>query len=285
MKKIRVYSFIHIMGYIYGLTLLVQIILHNFFNLSFVPLHIISFSFLIYLLSSIIGFSKNIDLYKNLKGYIIDENEKINWKLNNSFFLISAIIQLVSAFFPKFISNGIGGDFNYFIVALMPTFVFIIRTFLKRISISETLDLLELRRERIRTEDLEVLYEKVDLKDWIVNDPFLKKDKNLLIELISLNPRHINLIDEELWNDNDFKIQVIKINPFVILFLPNKFKEDLDVVIEYAKSFPSWGIVLDTINKTYLTNPVISNYLEYQSEDQVKMNWIILSAYLETKKI
>jgi hypothetical protein len=191
----------------------------------------------------------------------------------------------VSAFFPKFISNGIGGDFNYFIVALMPTLVFIIRTFLKRISISETLDLLELRRERIRTEDLEVLYEKVDLKDWIVNDPFLKKDKNLLIELISLNPRHINLIDEELWNDNDFKIQVIKINPFVILFLPNKFKEDLDVVIEYAKSFPSWGIVLDTINKTYLTNPVISNYLEYQSEDQVKMNWIILSAYLETKKI
>lgn len=273
------------MGYIYGLTLLVQIILHNFFNLSFVPLHIISFSFLIYLLSSIIGFSKNIDLYKNLKGYIIDENEKINWKLNNSFFLISAIIQLVSAFFPKFISNGIGGDFNYFIVALMPTFVFIIRTFLKRISISETLDLLELRRERIRTEDLEVLYEKVDLKDWIVNDPFLKKDKNLLIELISLNPRHINLIDEELWNDNDFKIQVIKINPFVILFLPNKFKEDLDVVIEYAKSFPSWGIVLETINKTYLTNPVISNYLVYQSEDQVKMNWVILSAYLETTKM
>ena len=282
MKKTRVYTLINIIGSIYGLTLVLHIILYNFFKIYYEPLAFISFSFLIFLASSFIGLSKDIDLYKNLKGYVIDENEKINWNLNYSIFLICAIIQLYSAFFPKFIGRGIGGDFDYFLIALIPTFAFILRSFLKRITISESFGLIQLRRDRIKTEDLESLVEKVNLSLWFEEDPTLKKDKNLLMELISLNHRNIKLVDEELLNDNDFIIQVVKINPFVILFIPNKFKEDLGVVIEYVKYFPTWGIVLEKINKTYLTNPIISNYLEEQSEDEVKINWAVLSAYLET---
>lgn len=219
MKKIRVYSFIHIMGYIYGFTLLVQIILHNFFKISFVPLHIISFSLLIYLLSTFIGFSKDLDLYKNLEGFVIDENEKINWKLNYSFFLICAIFQLFSAFFPKFISARIGGDFNYFLVALLPTFIFIIRSFLKRISISESLGLLQLRRERIRTEDLEALQKKVDLQKWIENDPALKNDKELFSKLVPLDYLWIKYFDYSLKGNKDFILSLPDINYSVLDFI------------------------------------------------------------------
>jgi hypothetical protein len=219
MKKIRVYTLINIVGSIYGLTLVMQIISNKFFKLFYEPFAVITFSFLIYLVSSFIGLSKEIDLYKNLKGYIIDDNEKINWKLNNSFFLICAIIQLFSAFFPKFISSGIGGEFNYFLVALLPTFVFILRSFLKRITISESLGLLQLRRERIRTEDLEELQKKVGLEKWIENDPVLQKDKELFSKLVPLEYLWITYFDYSLKGNKDFILSLPNINYSMLDFI------------------------------------------------------------------
>jgi hypothetical protein len=218
MKKIRVYTLINIVGSIYGLTLVMQIISNKFFKLFYEPFAVITFSFLIYLVSSFIGLSKEIDLYKNLKGYIIDDNEKINWKLNNSFFLICAIIQLFSAFFPKFISSGIGGEFNYILGALLPTFVFILRSFLKRITISESLGLLQLRRERIKTEDLEILVKKVDLQKWIKNDPVLQIDKELFSKLVHIDYFLLSCFDDSLKCNKEFILSQPNIDYLMLNF-------------------------------------------------------------------
>lgn len=235
MKKIRVYTLINIVGSIYGLTLVMQIISNKFFKLFYEPFTIITFSFLIYLVSSFIGLSKEIDLYKNLKGYIIDDNEKINWKLNNSFFLICAIIQLFSAFFPKFISSGIGGELNYFLVALLPTFVFILRSFLKRITISESLGLLQLRRERIKTEDLEILVKKVDLQKWIKNDPVLQTDKELFSKLVPIDYFLLSCFDNSLKCNKEFILSQPNINCDMLEFfysVPYINFEELDLTNE-----------------------------------------------------
>lgn len=206
------------MGYIYGLTLVLQLIFHNIFKISYEPFLLITWSFLIYLASSIIGLSKEIDLYKNIKGYIIDDNEKINWKLNNSFFLICAIIQLFSSFFPKFISSIIGGEFNYILGALLPTFVFILGSFLKRITVSESLSLLQLRRERIKTEDLEILVEKVDLENWIKNDPALQIDKELFSKLIPIDYLLLRCFDNSLKCNKEFILSQPNITCAVLHF-------------------------------------------------------------------
>lgn len=299
MKKIRVYSLIRISFAVQALILILGVVISTsgVINLPWI-ISAINLSSILIGLGVLTGIITKYDFYKKFGGEIIDDYELVNWSnLLNNRWIVFFIIQLsfiflnpllIKHFALQFVEGWTQGKEHTvplmfkMVLTLSPTIIFTLGNFIWRINKSEEELIILKRRNRIKTEDLESLIEKVNLSLWFEKDPPLKKDKNLLIELISLNHRNINLIDEELWNENDFIFQVIKINPFVILFIPNKFKEDLDVVIEYAKSFPSWGIVLETINKTYLTNTVISNYLEYQSEDQVKMNWIILSAYLET---
>lgn len=217
MKRIRVYTLIGVVQAIFGLTIFLQLILQKF-NIDYEPLLIISASSLIFALSLFFGLSRGIDLYKNTKGYIIDEREKINWKLNNSIFLICAIFQLFSAFFPKFLSDGIGGNFNYLLIALLPTFVFIIRSSIKRISNSESLGLFLIRRERVRTEDLEELGKKVDLAEWIKNDPVLQKDKELFSKLISIDHFLLYHFDDSLKNNKDFILGLPNINYSFLYF-------------------------------------------------------------------
>jgi hypothetical protein len=243
MKNIRVYTLIKVVAVIFGLAISLQLILHNFFHIDYEPLIILTVSSVIFLLSSFFGLSREIDLYKNTKGYIIDEREKINWKLNNSIFLICAIIQLFSAFFPKFLSDGIGGDFNYFQIALLPTFVFIIRSSLKRISNSESLGLLLIRRERVRTEDLEELVKKVDLEKWIINDPVLQKDKELFSKLIPIDHFLLEHFDDSLKHNADF-----------ILGLPN-------INFYFLSGLSLFPLYID-IHESDLTNEVVIKILE-----------------------
>lgn len=291
MKKLRVYTLINIVGFIYGLTLVLQIISNKFFKLYYEPFAIITFSFLIYLVSSFIGLSKEIDLYKNLKGYVIDDNEKINWKLNYSFFLICAIIQLYSAFFPKFISNGTGGDFNYILMALIPTFVFILRSFLKRITISESLGLLQLRRERIKTEDLEILVKKVDLQKWIENDPILHKDKELFSKLIPLEPFWVTSFDDALKCNKDFILSIPNINHRMLRILYHfpyiNFEESdltdelmLKILNQSDDNIVEWSHC--EFSKSF-TKKIIDSYENLKDEDNLTPMPVV-EAFFEIKK-
>lgn len=165
MKNIRVHKIIKFITYVYALVFLLFIILNKFFDYYSRPMAIISASTLIVGLSSFLGIIINGDIFKNLNGFIIDEKEKINWHLNNSFFLICAIIQIIFAFFPGYVKYiyGYTDPDELYIFTMVPTFIFVLRTFVKRTTINEMLVLKQLRRDRIRTEDLEVLHIKVNL--------------------------------------------------------------------------------------------------------------------------
>ena len=246
MKNIRVHKIIKFITYVYAYVFLLFIIINYFFDFRYQPMAIISSSTIIVGLSSFLGIIMEGDIFKNLKGFIIDEKEKINWHLNNSFFLICAIIQLIFAFSPGYVKHIFGYPEELLISSLVPTFIFVLRTFVKRTTINEMLVLKQLRRDRIRTEDLEVLQNKVDLEKWIKEDPILQRDKDLFPKLASISLLNIDHFDDSLKCNKDFILGLPSINyeilnwvsVFHIKFQETDFNDELILkILEQSDDF------------------------------------------------
>ena len=248
MKNIRVHIIIWFITYVYALVFLLFMILNKFSDYFNKPMAIIAASTIIVGLSSFLGIIMEGDIFKNLKGFIIDEKEKINWHLNNSFFLICAIIQLIFAFSPGYVKHifGYPDPDGLLISSLVPTFIFVLRTFVKRTTINEMLVLKQLRRDRIRTEDLEVLQIKVNLEKWIKEDPILQRDKDLFPKLASISLLNIDHFDDSLKCNKDFILGLPSINyeilnwvsVFHIKFQETDFNDELILkILEQSDDF------------------------------------------------
>jgi hypothetical protein len=243
MKKTRVYTITGIALGILGFCLLTHLILYNFFDVELIQLQIIGLSLIVLSLSRFFGLTTEDDFFKNLRGHIIDDKETINWYLNKSFFLICILIQLIFALSPEMASKMIGGNFNYLLTSLLPTFVFILRSFVKKNTINER-ELIKLnRRDRIRTSDLTELNNKVDLAKWISNDYVLQVDRELFSKLVLVNVELLKFADSSLLKDKEFLLRLLKINYRVNSQIDFKLFEegdfDEDIVLNIIHQFYS----------------------------------------------
>jgi hypothetical protein len=139
---------------------------------------------------------------------------------------------------------------------------------MKRSIINEN-DLIKIkRRERIRTSDLYELIQKVDLEEWIQNDPILQKDRKLLSEACIYAPTIFKYVDIKLKADKSFVLEFVKadIKSIVLLeiYSPNFF-QDRDVVIQYLKCFPS-GV--EWVDKSFLSDPEVLDLLKTTFNDK-----------------
>jgi hypothetical protein len=285
MKKIRVYTITWIALGIQGFGLLIHLILFNFFHIELLQLQIIGLSLVLLGLSQFFGLTTSDDFKKNNNGYIIDDKETINWYLNNSFFLICFVFQLIFAIDPMMGKRVIGGNFNYVLPSLLPTFIFILRSFVKKNTINER-ELIKLnRRDRIRTSDLSELSEKVDLRKWFFYDLVLQKDKELIIKLISIFVLFPSDVDDNLLEDNKFILDIVRCNEYAIIYLSEENKNNIEVVLEYLKTYPENAALIEVINKSLLDHPSISPFIINQTEEVKKIALIKFLAIMKAKEM
>jgi hypothetical protein len=246
MKKIRVYTITGIALGIQGFGLLIHLILYNFFHIELLQLQIMGFSLILLGLSQFFGLTTSDDFKKNNNGYIIDDKETINWYLNHSFFLFCFVFQLIFAIDPMMGTRMIGGNFNYVLTSLLPTFIFILRSFVKKNTINER-ELIKLnRRDRIKTSDLNELNNKVDLSKWISNDYVLQVDKELFSKLVLVNVKLLQFADSSLRKDKEFLLRLISINSKVTneidMYQFDEFDFDhelfINIINQYRKKHP-----------------------------------------------
>ena len=285
MKKIRVYTITGIALGIQGFGLLIHLILYNFFHIELLQLQIMGFSLILLGLSQFFGLTTSDDFKKNNNGYIIDDKETINWYLNHSFFLFCFVFQLIFAIDPMMGTRMIGGNFNYVLTSLLPTFIFILRSFVKKNTINER-ELIKLnRRDRIKTSDLNELSEKVDLKKWFFDDLVLQKDKELIIKLISIAVLFPSEVDDNLLEDNKFILDIVRCNEYAIIYLSEENKNNIEVVLEYLKTYPENAALIEVINKSLLDHPSISPFIINQTEEVKKIALIKFLAIMKMKEM
>jgi hypothetical protein len=285
MKKIRVHSVINGILIFYGIIVGLQIIIHYLFKFEiaqYLNLHNLIHSIIILGLARLFGIISKNDFYKDIEGGIIDKYEFFRWNnltLSTPFIVLSIFQIFYSFVSPDFVSpdNLLGlhlkSDLDKFLISTFilypfPTLIFIIRSFMKRSIINEN-DLIKIkRRERIRTSDLYELIQKVDLEEWIQNDPILQKDRKLLSEACIYAPTIFKYVDIKLKADKSFVLEFVKadIKSIVLLeiYSPNFF-QDRDVVIQYLKCFPS-GV--EWVDKSFLSDPEVLDLLKTTFNDK-----------------
>ena len=245
MKKIRVHSVINGILIFYGIIVGLQIIIHILFKFDIVlyfNLFNLMTSILILGSATLFGIISKNDFYKDIEGRIIDKYEIFGWNnltLSNPFIILS-LLQIFISFVSADVINAdnllglhLKSDHDKFLISTLilypfPTYIFIIRSFFKRSIVNEK-DLIKInRRERIKTEDLEELHKKVDLQEWIKNDPVLQIDKELFSKLVHVNCWLVNNFDDSLKGNKEFILGLPSINYTILEWLSHfhiEFKE------------------------------------------------------------
>ena len=302
MKKIRVYSLIRISFAVQALILILSVVISisGVINLPWIVASINMSSILIALASSS-GIISKYDFYKRFDGEIIDEYEVVTWtKIIKTRWIVLFVVQLTFIFLNHLLIEYLALPFvegwslgkehtvpHLFkmILTLSPSIIFVFGSFIWRINKSEEELIKFKRRDRIRTEDLESLDEKVDLKKWLSDDILLKTDKELILKLVSIDEQFLFKADDNLLDDKKFILDLIKRNEYAILYISEDYKKDIEVILEYIKKFPENVALIEVINKSVIDHPSVSPFIINQTEEEKKIAMVKFLAIMKMKEM
>ena len=287
MKKMRVYTIIKysriallilfILGII-GFGLYSKFISSNHNDIPELFFVWVLFPILIWV-SRLIRILKKNDFYKNIENEIIDENEIVSFVNPRSRWVLFFLIQILFSFtfILDYFSNllfDLSVDNSFY---LSPTIIFILSSFIFRINKSEDDLIIYRRRDRIRTEDLEVLDKKVNLGDWVKNDPVLQRDKVIFGELVLINKYYlISYFDDSLKCNKDFILNLPSINYSVLNWVSHfhiKFQEsdfNDELILKIAIHSNSYELLFPNSNSKFseiYVRKIIDIYLNNRLAD------------------
>jgi hypothetical protein len=319
MKKIRVYSLIRISFAVQALILISGVVISSsgVINLPWIISWIISainLSSIFIFLGVLTGVISKYDFYKRFDGEIIDEYEVVT--LSNVIknrWIVFFVVQLTFIFLNHLLIEylalpfvegwSLGKEHTVplsfkMILTLSPSIIFVFGSFIWRINKSEE-ELIRLkRRDRIRTEDLEVLQKNVNLQKWIENDPALQIDKELFSKLVPIDYNNIRLFDDSLKYNKEFILSQPNIDYFMLNFfysVPYINFEESDLTNELMLKildkfiiYLGWGDV--EFNKSFIKR-IMDLYENLKGEDNftpmpvLKAYYIIINSLRSVDKV
>jgi len=303
MKKIRVKYLAGITALFLALSFISKIIFTSFSSKIKLPweLTALMLFFIIISLATVLGLVSNYDFEKKFGGELIDENQYIRWSnLFETRWMVFFFTQLIFIFLNPLLMNyiaipivegwSLGKEYNpssqfRFLLTFSPTLIFIFGGIIWKINKSDE-ELIKLkRRDRIKTEDLESLDEKVDLKKWLSDDILLRTDKELILKLVSIDEQFIFKTDDNLLDDKKFVLDLIKSNEYAIIYISEDYKKDIEVILEYIKKFPENVVLIEMINKSLIDHPSISPFIINQTEEEKKLALVKFLAIMKMKEM
>ena len=302
MKKIRVYSLIRISFAVQALILISGVVISSsgVINLPWI-ISAINLSSIFIGLGVLTGVISKYAFYKRFDGEIIDEYEVVTLSnIIKNRWIVFFVVQLTFIFLNHLLIEylalpfvegwSLGKEHTVplsfkMILTLSPSIIFVFGSFIWRINKSEE-ELIRLkRRDRIRTEDLESLDEKVDLKKWLSDDILLRTDKELILKLVSIDEQFIFKTDDNLLDDKKFVLDLIKSNEYAIIYISEDYKKDIEVILEYIKKFPENVVLIEMINKSLIDHPSISPFIINQTEEEKKLALVKFLAIMKMKEM